>query len=298
MANSRIGAEQLTLAKVLSDTAGGSTTYDTPVAIAKKLIKIGIKQASSMDPQYADDQTVDVYNEDGDISIDIDITDLTEDEKAFIFGQTMVAGVRTPSPSDIRPYFCASWKSKKRSGTYKFFKVLKVMFNEPDEDFESKGNKATPQTDKISGLGIQRLSDGLRKRVADADAASWAAGTGTGWFTSGDLTPDTTPPTISSTLPAANATGVVIAGFAYKWTFSEAILPSKVVPGNFFVMSDVAMANIAGTLSLNAAKTEVTFTPTAPLTTATVYKAIATSDITDLSNNALATTDIRKFTMA
>lgn len=298
MANSRIGAENLTLAKVLADPAGGTTTYDTPFAITKKLIKIGVKNSSSMDPQYADDQTVDIYYEDGDIGLDIDITDLTEDEKALVLGQTMMAGVRTPNPAtDVRPYFCVSWKSKKRNRNYKYYKILKVMFSEPDEDFEAKKEKSVPQTDKISGTGIQRFSDGLRKRIADADSATYVAGMGSGWFTSGDITVDTVAPTIASTLPAANATAVAITA-TFAWTFSEAILASTVIAGNFFVFADVAGTLVAGALSQNAAGTVVTFTPTANLTALTAYRAVATGDVSDLSNNKLAATDVRKFTTA
>lgn len=295
--NSRIGVENLTLAKMLTDVVGGATTYDTPVAITKKLMKVGVKNKGSMEPQYADDSTVDLYTEPGDIDLSIDLTDLTIDEQALIMGQTMAAGVRTPAPSDVRPYFCVSWKSKKRNGNYKYYKILKVMFSEPDEEFETKEDKSKPQTDKISGLGIQRLSDGLRKRIADADSTTYIAGTGSGWFTTGDISPDTTPPTIASTLPAANATGVAVTA-TFAWTFSEAILATTVIAGNFFVFEDVAGTLIAGSLSQNAAGTVVTFTPTSNLTAATVYRAVATGDISDLSGNKLASTDVRKFTTA
>ena len=297
-ANSRIGAETLTLSKILADTVGGATTYDTPLAIAKKLIKIGVKNSSSIDPQFADDQTVDLYVEDGDVGLEIDITDLTEDEKALLFGQTMVAGVRTPNPAtDVRPYFCVSWKSKKRNLKYKYYKILKVMFSEPDEEFSTKEEKSVPQTDKISGTGIQRLSDGLRKRIADADAATWAAATGTGWFTSGDITVDIVAPTIVSTLPAAAATAVAVTA-TFAWTFSEPILATTVIAGNFFVFADIAGTLVAGTLNQNVAGTVITFTPTVNLTALTAYRAVATADISDLSNNKLAATDVRKFTCA
>lgn len=298
MANSRIGAETLTLAKILTDPAVGATTYDTPFAISKKLIKIGVKAKSNIEPQYADDQTVDMFVEDGDITLTISITDLTEDEKALIFGQTMVAGVRTPNPTtDVRPYFCAMWKSKKRNLKYKYYKVLKVMFEEPDEDFETKAEKSKPQTDDITGTGIQRLSDGLRKRIADADSVTWLDATGTDWFTTGDITPDIVAPTIASTLPAAAAVGVAVSA-TFAWTFSEAILAASVIAGNFFIFADVAGTLVAGTLSQNAAKTVITFTPTANLTATTAYRAVATADVSDLSNNKLAGTDVRKFTTA
>ena len=295
MANSRIGAEQLTLSKILTDVAGGSTTYDVPLAISKKLIKIGVKNSSSMDPQYADDQTVDVIVEDGDITIDIDITDLTEDEKALVFGQTMVAGVRTPNPAtDVRPYFCVSWKSKKRNLSYKYYKILKVIFSEPDESFETKKEKSSAQTDAISGTGIQRLSDGLRKRTADADAASWVAGTGTGWFTTGDISPDTTPPTCT-VAPADTDTDVAKTANVV-WTFDEAILPSLVTAANFFVIKQDGTA-VAGALSIGTSDTVVTFNPTSDFTNSAVYISMATTGVKDKSGNAMAVNKVASFTI-
>lgn len=294
-ANSRIGAENLTLSKLLTDVAGGATTYDTPVAVSKKLIKVGVKHSGSMEPQYADDMAVDVYIEDGDIALDINATDFTEDERALIGGQTMVAGVRSPSPADVKPYFCVSWKSKKRNGSYKYYKILKVMFKEGDEDFETKAEKAAPQTDNISGTGIQRLSDGLRKRVADADAASWVAGTGTGWFTSGDVSPDVTPPTVTVTPidTAANQLGTV----NIVWTFSKAILAALVTAANFFVIKADGTA-VAGALSINSLNTIVTFDPTASLTASADYISICTTGVKDASGNALAVSCIANFSIA
>lgn len=292
-ANSRIGAESLTLSKILSDVVSGATTYDTPVAITKKLMKISIRNSSSMDPQYADDSTVDVYTEDGDIGVDIDTSDLTEDEKALVFGQTMVAGVRTPNPAtDVRPYFCVSWKSKKRNLAYKYYKILKVMFKEPDEDFETRKEKSVPQTDKITGIGIQRLSDGLRKRIADADSTTWVAGTGTGWFTTADIVVDAIAPTLTI-VPLNAAVGVAI-GAVVVWTFNKAILPSTMSADHFMLTK--AGVNIAGGLSINVANTIVTFTPTAALS-AGVHTAIATVGVRSASNVPLAAPSVTTFTV-
>lgn len=296
MANSRIGAEAFTISKVLTDPADGTATYDTPYALSKKLIKIGVKNKSSMESQYADDQTVDVIVEDGDITIDVESTDLTEDEKALIFGQTMVAGVRTPNPAtDVKPYFCVMWKSKKRNGNYKYYKILKVMFQEPDEDFETKKDKTTPQTDSISGTGIQRLSDGLRKRVADADSTTWIATTGTNWFTSGDITVDTVAPTVS-VVPADAATAVAVTA-NIVWTFSKAIQAALVTSANFFVTAADGTA-IAGVLSIGTNDTVVTFNPTASLAALTAHIAVCTSNVKDNSGNALAANSVTNFTTA
>jgi len=293
MANSRIGAEQFTIAKLLTDPAGGTPTYDTPYAFTKKLMKIGVKNSGSIEKQFADDQTVDVFIEDGDIKIDIESTDLTEDEKALLFGQTMTAGVRTPTPStDVRPYFCVAWKSKKRNGSYKYYKILKVIFEEPDEDFETRGEKTSPQTDKVSGTGIQRLSDGLRKRVADADAATWLAATGTNWFTTIETVVDAVAPTVTI-VPLNAATGVATSAVVV-WTFNKAILPSCLSAANFMLTK--VGANIAGTLSINAANTIVTFTPTSALSVG-IHTAIATVGVKSASNIPLAAPSVTTFTV-
>lgn len=295
MANSRIGAENLTVSKILTDVPGGATTYDVPVALAKKLMKISVKHSGSMEPQYADDQTVDIYVEDGDITVDINVTDLTEDETALLLGQTMVAGVRTPNPDDLKPYFCVSWKSRKRNSKYKYFKLLKVAFKEPDTDFESKAGKTTPQTDTLSGTGIQRLSDGLRKRTADEDSASYVDATGTGWFTAGDITVDTTPPTVA-VAPLDAATSVV-ATSNIVWTFDKAILAECVSPANFFVLKADGTA-VAGALSIGTNDTVVTFNPTADLEAGASYISIATTGVKDKSGNALAANCVANFTIA
>jgi phi13 family phage major tail protein len=297
MANSRIGAETLTLAKLLTDVAGGATTYDTPFGISKKLISIGVKHSGSMDPQHADDQTADVYVEDGDVTIDINVTDLTEDEKAIIFGQTMAAGVRAPAPADVRPYFAVSWKSKKRNASYKYYKILKVIFREPDEDFATKAEKAVPQTDTISGTGIQRMSDGLRKRVADADAASWVVGTGTGWFTTGDISPDVTPPTV--TVAPIDAAANQAATVNIVWTFNEAILASQVTdhPDETNPLFTVMKADgtiVEGALTIGTSDTVVTFNPTENLTAGADYISFC-KGVKDKSGNALAAPCVANF---
>ena len=303
MANSRIGAEQLTLAELLTDVDGGSTTYDTPFAITKRLIMVNITHESSLEKQAADDETVDIYSEDGDITIEIDVTDFTEDELATIFGNTMAAGIRSPGPSDTHPYFAVSWKSKKRNGAYKYFKLLKVMFKEPDSEHSTKNGPAAPQTDKISGIGIQRLSDGLRKRVADSEATSYVASTGTGWFTTGDISPDTTPPTVDTVVPADAATEQ-LATVNVVWTFDEAILPTLVTDNPdetnpYFQLIKASDGTIvAGALTIGTNDTVVTFSPTENLAAGGAYIAIANTGICDKSGNHLAATSITNFAVA
>ena len=295
--SSRIGAEQFTVAKILTDVAGGATTYDTPVAFSKKLMKLGVKVNSSIALLEADDQIVDTLQGQGSVQIEVDLTECTEDEKALLLGQTMANGIRTVNPAtDVAPYFSVMWKSKKASGSYKYYKILKVKFMEPDTDFDTKKQTPAFQTDKIMGEGIPRLSDGNDRRIADADSTTYIAATGSGWFSAGDITPDTTPPTVSSVVPADGAAAQLV-GVNVVWTFSEAI-QSIYATTSYFTLTKNDGTAVAGAVTINAAATEVTFNPTVDLDAASTYIAIASSAVKDLSGNALAANYVSNFATA
>jgi len=104
---------------------------------------------------------------------------------------------------------------------------------------------------------------------------------------------DTTAPTVSSTLPDNNATGVPV-GSAVTATFNEAIDPATVTTASFLLQAGVD--NVAGAVALNGAGTIATFTPSAPLQDNTVYTATLTTAITDNSANPLAAAYVWTFT--
>jgi hypothetical protein len=116
-----------------------------------------------------------------------------------------------------------------------------------------------------------------------ASAVSWS-------FTTG-VAPDTTPPTVVSTVPANSATGVAVAADITA-TFSEA-MNSLTISNATFTLSSGAGAT-AGVVSY--AGLVATFNPNASLAYSTVYTATITAGVTDLADNALATAKIWTFT--
>jgi hypothetical protein len=108
---------------------------------------------------------------------------------------------------------------------------------------------------------------------------------------------DTTPPTISSSLPTANATGVSISA-DYVLTFSEAIRSDTITSDNIFMLKTSDNTPIAGTLSWNSAQTVITFNPTSNLTANTQYSVFITTGIKDIAGNSIASTSVRYFTTA
>jgi len=102
---------------------------------------------------------------------------------------------------------------------------------------------------------------------------------------------DTTPPTVQSTVPAANATGVAV-NTVVSVTFSEPVNSATVNSSSFFVTDGID--NVAGTFSF--VDNTATFTPSADLTAATAYTATVTTAVEDQAGNALAAPQVWTFT--
>jgi uncharacterized protein (TIGR03437 family) len=109
-------------------------------------------------------------------------------------------------------------------------------------------------------------------------------------FTTG-AAPNLTPPTVSSTVPASNATNVPLNN-ALAATFSEALNPLTVNTNTFTLKQGATV--IPGTVTY--AGVTATFTPTASLSASLPYTATITTGVQDLSGNALAANYVWTFT--
>ena len=123
------------------------------------------------------------------------------------------------------------------------------------------------------------------------DLAGNALATAFVWsFTTG-AAPDTTRPTVSSTIPTNAATGVAISG-KIAAVFSEAMDPLTISTASF-TLKQGTMA-VTGTVSY--AGVTATFNPTTDLAPLTTYTATITTGAKDLASNALATNFVWSFT--
>ncbi|MFD0330501.1 DUF4082 domain-containing protein [Streptacidiphilus monticola] len=99
----------------------------------------------------------------------------------------------------------------------------------------------------------------------------------------------TTPPSVSSTSPAANATGVAV-NAPVTATFSEAVDPSTLT----FTLKSASGATVPGTTSVDAAGTTATFTPSTELDLSTGYT--ASVQAADQWGNAMSSATSWSFT--
>ena len=123
------------------------------------------------------------------------------------------------------------------------------------------------------------------------DEAGGSAGNFLAQFGDASISPDATPPTVSSVVPTNNAVGQAV-GTNVVWTLSEDLDGNTVNGNSVHLIEDPlgAATEVAGSVVLvNAgAGTTITFTPTSDLTAATKFMPMLESSIKDKAGNSLA----------
>jgi Bacterial Ig-like domain len=107
--------------------------------------------------------------------------------------------------------------------------------------------------------------------------------------------PDTTPPTVVSTVPINGATNVPI-NTTVTATFSEAMDSASVATGGAFTLKATLGASVTGTVTYNTVTHIATFTPSSSLSNNTGYTATITTGVKDLAGNAMVTNKVFAFT--
>jgi uncharacterized protein (TIGR03437 family) len=108
-------------------------------------------------------------------------------------------------------------------------------------------------------------------------------------FTAGSST-NTTPPTVTSTVPANGTQGVTI-GSNITATFSEAMNPSTITTATFTLQQGATP--VSGTVTYSG--TTAIFAPLSSLAAGTAYTATITNGAQDLAGNALASNYVWSF---
>jgi hypothetical protein len=109
-------------------------------------------------------------------------------------------------------------------------------------------------------------------------------------FTTG-VTPDTTRPSVTLTVPATTIPGPtagVPINTAITAIFSEDMAPATIAASSFTLTCDAPCTSPVGTVSYTVGSRTAVFTPAAALVAGSTYTATVTTAATDLSGNALA----------
>jgi len=132
------------------------------------------------------------------------------------------------------------------------------------------------------------ITTGVRDSAGNAMAANYT------WrFTTGAAS-DTTPPTVSSVSPAANATGVAV-NTTVTATFSETMSAATITASTFTLSS--SSGPVAGTVSYDPLTRTATFLPSSTLLNSITYTAAITTGVKDSANNAMSSAYTWSFTI-
>lgn len=291
-----IGLSNVVYSLLNADPSSGLATYETAVRVPGA-ISAKVNPNSSMDTLFAEDGPFETASTIGQISVELNVADLNLDTQAAFLGHSVAGGILIRKGSDVPPWIALGFKTLKTNGKYRYTWLAKGKFSAPQQDNQTKGDKIQFQTPTITGSFVQRDCDAEWQRHIDQDHIDYMPIMGANWFNDPyGGAPDVDAPTV--TIVPADAAAAVVVGSSVTWTFNEAIALSTATKDNFTVVKDSDGSAVAGSLSINGARTVVTFAPTGNLAAATAYRAIVTTAVTDLAGNHLAATKVTKFTTA
>lgn len=292
MPGTQIGLRDLHYAILNSDDENG-VSYQAPVKVPG-IISANINPNPSSGTMYADDGPAETYSQLGEISLEINAKDLPLEVQAALLGHTISGGVMVRKSTDTAPYVAIGFKSLKTNGKYRYVWLLKGKFQLPQMQHQTKAGEVNFQTPTIQGNFLKRTYDDAWVKHADEDHQDYVSNIGDTWFDAVEGAADTTPPSVQSVTPADGATSVARSS-TVVWTFDEAIQASDVTDANFFVL-DVTDSVVAGSLSINSDRTQVTWTPSAQMAASTEHRAVVTTGVRDLAGNAMAAPYVTTFT--
>src|SRR2546428_570643 len=126
--------------------------------------------------------------------------------------------------------------------------------------------------------------------AAVTDTIGTALGADSLWSFTTDVAP-----TVTAQAPAPGATGVPL-NTTVTATFSKAMNAASITTSTFRLRAAGSTADVPATVTVNAAGTLATLTPSSPLAAGTVYTATVAAAVTDTSGTALGADSLWSFT--
>lgn len=219
----RIGVDKLYYAKIISDTAEG-TTYAAPVWM-QGVNNITYNPNVQTQDYDADDGTYDSYSSDGAIQTTIAVADLLPHIYADLLGlQIGPTGMVIEGEDDNAPEVAVGFRSQMSNGAYRYIWVLKGKFAKQQEDYATKGSAGITYNQRsIMHTALKRISDGARRKIQDSNADGLAltneqlASAVTGWFSSPNFDPAVAPGTVTPITGLTAAAGANAGEITAAW---------------------------------------------------------------------------------
>lgn len=180
----RIGLKYPIYAKYNTDS-GGTVTYSNGTNIGKA-IKADVSITTSNTAMYGDDEVAERINEFVSGTISLETTDLSIENYSALLGHDISGTANskeiTSKDTDAPIYVGFGFYGRKIVDNVHYFRAIwftKVIFGEPSESFETKGNSITFGSYTIEGA-IESDTNGVYKVeqtfTTETEAVAWLKG--------------------------------------------------------------------------------------------------------------------------
>ena len=166
----QVGLKDFHVCKILTDVAGVGATYDTPVRIPG-IISATMSTERSTESYYSDDIVEETFSSFNSISLEVEVSNLSQSERALLLGQTVKKGVSAASADDTAKEVGIMFRSKRTNGQYRYVALTRGKFVEPSESFATESDSLSPQTMTLTFTGIPLQCNGVYKITADEGEA-------------------------------------------------------------------------------------------------------------------------------
>ena len=162
----QVGLKDFHVCKILTDVVGSGATYDTPVRIPG-IISATMSTERSTESYYSDDIVEETFSSFNNISLEVEVSNLSQSERALLLGQKVTKGVSAASADDTASEVGIMFRSKRTNGQYRYVALTRGKFVEPSESFATESDSLSPQTMTLTFTGIPLQCNGIYKITAD-----------------------------------------------------------------------------------------------------------------------------------
>lgn len=168
----------------LDPAPGGKAKYKTPRQMPG-VISANINPNASTATLFADDGPYESAASQGEISLELNMAELSLEDQAFLLGHTYEAGVLIRKGADTPPTVAVAFRSLKSNGKYRYTTLTKGKFSLPEQNNQTKADSIEFNTPTINGAFLKRTCDDQWQRQADEDDEE-AATLIANWFATPD----------------------------------------------------------------------------------------------------------------
>ena len=162
----QVGLKDFHVCKILTDEVGSGATYESPVRIPG-IISATMSTERSTESYYSDDIVEETFSSFNSISLEVEVSNLSQSERALLLGQTVKKGVSAASADDTASEVGIMFRSKRTNGQYRYVALTRGKFVEPSESFATESDSLSPQTMTLTFTGIPLQCNGIYKITAD-----------------------------------------------------------------------------------------------------------------------------------